>query len=111
MEKNLFKLVEMKAEAVLLEYYLLEEAVEVKESNFAVMCYGMEVVKRYFGEDGLEYTQSQTVKNITCSEPLMRGFLELVSTNEVLPISVKDILHDFMEEGYFEQIVEEKKIA
>lgn len=111
MEKNLFKMIEMKEEATLLEYYLLEDAVEVKESNFAVMCYGIEVVKRNVGEDGLEYTQSKTVKNITCSETLARQFLELISSNEVMPISIKDVLDDFVEEGYFEQIFEEKKIA
>jgi len=100
MQKELCKIVSARNFRV--EYSILTNAMELE--GRLIEAYGIEVTKKQ-RKDGVLLSETKSIKNISISEDEIRNLARLLAENYVTPITVKDVVEDFVAEGRFEMPV------
>ncbi len=74
-------------------YSLIESECDIEDQN--VITYGIEIECSLFG-----YDEKSKILNITSNIEMAKELFDLIACNAVTPISLKDIVEDFLEEKY-----------
>lgn len=77
-----------------LDYYLLEKAVAVE--GVCVNRFGIEICKRAQRENGVPYVEYRKIFDVFQTKTEACEMLEILARNTVTPISLKEILEDFL---------------
>ena len=80
-----------------LDYYLLITDLKYGIGRFKKI-YGIEIVKNYIDNLGNNISQSSDVKSITFDEHEIYNLLDKIIDGTVTPISLKDIVEDYLKQ-------------
>lgn len=84
------------------DYYLTET--EYGAGNeICAMCYGIEIGKRYFGEN--VWAENASYPDLFMSERQARALARMLSENAVTPVGLEDVLEDMIAEKSMELAV------
>lgn len=83
-----------------LEYYVLER--ETAIDNMSVNTYGIEVLKRSKTDSGTLRVEYRKVFDIFCTETEAFNAVSVLASNTVTPVSVRDIIEQFIGTDEFE---------
>lgn len=85
-----------------LDYYILESEINVPNTSFSALIYGVEIEKKY-EENGCEKILEQAVVNdIYASKKGTQKLIDKLADNLVMPSTLEFILNDILEERGFE---------
>ena len=84
-----------------LEYYLTENRFEDIKNGISTMVFGVEIRKITIDEKGVELIQRNVADELSVERQRVLDFLYVLSDMEVMPVSLKDIAEDFVQDDFF----------
>ena len=81
-------------EEIMLDYYLIRES--ISEDYCDLIRYGVKVVKTVGYGGGGKTVESKQINNIFYREDEADGFLQLIMRNKVTPVSLMDVVEDYI---------------
>ena len=93
------------------DYYLLENRYEDIENGISTYVFGVEICKTAIDEYSVEFVQKKTVCDLSVDRERVIEFLYMIADNDVLPVSLTDIVADFAGEGFFQMTESKGKTA
>ena len=94
-----------------LDYYLTESKYQDIKNGISTFVFGVEVQRITKDDAGLEYVQRKAVEDLSVSRECVLEFLYMLSDMEVMPVSLMDIVEDFIQEDFFINLNKSEQIA
>lgn len=77
-----------------LDYYIIADDISKKHCNLE--SYGVRIIKTVCSEGGGKSIDSSQINNIFYRRSDIESFMELIVRNEVTPITLRDVVEDYI---------------
>ncbi len=93
MERNILYKTQM-VEDMKIDYHIIIEDISEKHCNLE--SYGVRIVKTVYSDGGGKSIESTQINNIFYRKCDIESFMELIVRNSVTPITLKDVVEDYI---------------